>query len=314
MDKSDFISLWDAIEAISSRVPLLYRWHVAPESLSGWDKLEEKRKAQADKEHKLIENHITLASIPPFREYLYQHSAAADQLISAIANPASSVEAPVWLDVDQGMGWPRRTPEAEADGTKYLKSWSRVYRTWVEESRTGRWWVDREEVCVKSPRIMYLKLSDASRATTIGFARTALIKFLERVDIPYSDVAVDQLSPSDPGQNSLAPVSEAAEALGAVQTKGSAGTLHQTGRPGRRSPIHDAILAAIVQVGSQGRDTLVVYNKLLELSQKCADQFRPLVVGKEKGVWYAQGECEYEYTRKALAAFLRRYWMRHDGA
>lgn len=208
MDKNDFISLWDAIEAIASKVPLPDQWRIEAGGLPGWDVIEERIREKwanrKDRKRSLTEGLTTRKQFPRFRAYLYQHSDAADQLL---AKSPDAVEKPVWVQVAQGMGRLRPSDQAAADGVQYLHNWAQTYPAWVDECRLGRWRVDREVPYIRVPRLMYLKYDNAGRATSIGFGRTDLVNYLNKAGIPHAltlpdssptgletEVAPDQLS------------------------------------------------------------------------------------------------------------------------
>ncbi|BCF87062.1 hypothetical protein PPGU16_01290 [Paraburkholderia largidicola] len=173
--KSDFVSLWRAVEGIASQIS-------PPEIVP--------RSEEGQGSGRLLlgrEAHTEAFSVPePIRtvhRFLYSHSKAADLLVSAIDVLPRGAQ-PVWLDITEGMGAPKATTRSEAEGRRILSLWIRAFDDW--EATFFAWLYNRERPApvATDPYLKYINMGTYSGAN-IGFVYPVLVHLLEQSEIPH---------------------------------------------------------------------------------------------------------------------------------
>jgi hypothetical protein len=175
----DFVSLVNIMDAIARcvSIPPTIDNVVDDNDVIGWEEVE----AWADTE--TVEQ-ITRKSIPPFREFLYRHSTAADELVQKLGTSPID-QRPAWLDIRQGMGRPRRSIDAEIQGMRQLYDWAEIFPAWVRNCRARAWSARSNRHHIRQPELAFVNVSNLELVQGIGFGRADLARFLDRSGVSH---------------------------------------------------------------------------------------------------------------------------------
>ncbi|WP_186210096.1 hypothetical protein [Burkholderia gladioli] len=253
-------------------------------------------------------------------ESYYRYSKAAGLLDHHLVTEEGE-RLPRWFDTSDGTGFPRPSDAARDDGMALMLEQARWYPRWLKFNRefrarsttfSGRWGPPTEADYGRDcpyPPVSTERF--ARRVHEIGFDASAIVAFLDRLAVPHTltlpeaseAVKEPETQLRNPGAESL-PAIEDSRASDGEKSSGAWG--NSTASPGRKSSIHRAIAHARFLAGEARDDTDTVRAMLITIASEYPDRFPPLIGYKNGEVLYWRNGKEWPYTRRALAAYLKR--------
>ncbi|WP_061956417.1 hypothetical protein [Cupriavidus pauculus] len=256
----DFVSLKEAVLALAGRVPV-------PGSITNRAKFNEAHQIAA------------------YREELYRLSCSAADLEQALTN-TKLVERPRWLDKRNPMRRPRVVEVAEIDGMRQLQEWANLFVEWDSEYQSNRWYGQWKPELIIPAEYKLFNVSNLQRVQGIGFDRSELVSFLNRMRLLHSVGEV-----FDPKPNET--VSDAQCTGEAIAAKLAAETGKRPRRQFRGPLAH--VLRRAVDLASDPDDHLAVWEALIDLAKLPA---RPLIGYTGDSIKWVNEQEDIEFLTK----------------
>lgn len=257
-------------------------------------------------------------------EGYFRYSKAAALFDHHLVN-ADSERLPRWLDTIDGTGYARPSDAARIDGMKFLLEQAAWYPRWLKFHREfrarcwsvgGRWGGPQTEAdymrdCPPNPAFSE---QFSKRVQEVGFDLSAIIAFLDLSALPHAlslpDAPPAQSMPgavSQPQESDADTLPSATDHGALPVTAKSSGTWgNSMASRGRKALIGKAILHARSLAGDARENVDAVFIQLIKIASEYPDKFPPLSRYKDGQILYWTAGSERPYSKKALAAFLRR--------
>lgn len=300
----DVISLLEVVDSVVSKVPIPESWTADLARFAGIQggitvqPLENGNSSA-------VKDELMSVFLNGLFQSVYRDSQAAGALDFHLDREDATELA--WFDSGQ-TGWQKKSSKARAEALEILVYMSRSFSRYINAYVAGKFigWPKVNNIEESEGR--FAKKDDAKRLREIGFERSKMIEFLNKIGIPHT-----LKNPSDASninQSGYSGQDLSMEEGGAGisnQARDEAGQnrkkkVHRINT--RRHVLADLIEKAQAQAGENGEDPNEVYVILTQMAQSTTPPIPLLEFVKGKGIKYQSGEVIKAYTKNALKKYL----------